>query len=53
MDTATPRIVTTIQQGQRTRHMTTLPNSGSKIDVLSGILAARHKLVVTPVPPEK
>ena len=53
MDTATARIVTTLQQGQRVGDFTTLPDSGSTIDALSGLLAARHKLVVTPVAPEK
>ena len=52
MDTTAPRIVTTFQQDQRVGDVTTLPDSGSMIDALSGLLAARHKLVVTPVTPE-
>ena len=49
MDTAIPRIVTTLQQDQSVGDVTTLPNSGSLINALLGLLAARHKLVVTPV----
>ena len=48
--TATPRIVLTIMQANKTGQVTALPDTGRTIMALSTILAAKHKLKINPVP---
>ena len=50
MDSATPQIVLTIIQANRTGQVTTLPDTGSTFTAISSILAAKHKLKINKVP---
>ena len=52
MDTATPRVVTTIQQANKTGQVTSFSDRASTVDALLSVLAARNMLVVILVAPD-